>query len=336
MKKALHLLIASLLLLGCTSEEQAGGSYTFDSAGLTPLANLHLPVDYLYGSFDANDRFLVWGELYENEVFIYDLKEKSLVHQIAIPRGQGPGEMERLFNLTIDPDNNVFLLGANQPRVLHFNASKPEEIKDIRLPKIPARLTAAENELLAFNMHDPDILLLRFATDGSAYSVPARDTIDMQRDFQNVMLAAGDIAYHGEYMIFSTQYLPLHFIHNLKEDTFVGRIAYEDVTDVRDHNTVTGQDGAVLSLPPDSVDVLFHSATGVPGQSTRLYKILEGRGDRHGIYRRDRLYVYDWEDNDFVGRLDLPVAATEVTSNSTAAFIYSDEDFSVYRYVPEE
>jgi hypothetical protein len=321
--------------ISCTDEKQAAeDTPKISHTSLQELPDTGLESGFLHYGFSATDQYLAWVEFYEPRVFLYDLEAGKLIYTHDIEEGEGPGEIETVNALTID-NRWIYLFDQNRGRMLRLDINEPNNAETVSMPVRAFRADTFEDKLVVSTM-DENALLSRTQKDGSNANHIGEGELDLERDFKNVLLRNGFVTVVDNHAIFSTRYLPLHFVHDLSSDENVNRVEYETVRDIRNEGINSTGDGATTYVPPDSVDVLFHSAAGVPGQSTRLYKILEGRGDRHGRYRRDRLYVYDWEANDFVGRLELPVAATEVTSNSTAAFVYSDEDFTVYRYVQEE
>jgi hypothetical protein len=330
-------IVIGLLLAACGTEQQANEVGPGNEGTWEPLANLELSEYGRYASFDANDRYLAWIEVYENQVFVYDLNADSLAHQISIPRGEGPGEAEQVFSLAISPDNRIFITRPNDPRVLRLNASQFEGVETVQLAEIPARIKAAGHDLIALTLNAPGKLMVRLPTDGEREIALGRDELDIDDVFgPNPLLQAGYITASDEHAVFSAQYMPMHVVYTLDSNAYNRTITYEEVSDVRSNtSSAEREDGMRAVAPPSDVDLMLHDTAGVPNEPTRLAKLLEGEGGRNGSYTLDQLYLYDWTTNEFSAPITLPVKGKEVASNSSDLFLYSEENYTVYRHRPE-
>ncbi|MFO8233680.1 MAG: hypothetical protein R6U20_13605 [Longimonas sp.] len=329
--------IVTLLFAACSGEQQAKQSRAIPEGTWEPLPNLELSEYGLYASFDANDRYLAWIEMYENQVFVYDLNADSLAHQISIPREEGPGEAERIFSLAINPNNNVFITRPNDPRVPRLNATQFEGFETVQLAEIPARIKGIGDDLVALTLNVPDKLMVRLPTDGGPEIALGRDELDVDDVFgPNPFLQAGHITASDEHAVFSAQYMPMHVVYTLESNAHNQTITYEDVSDVRSNaSSAQSESGMRAVVPPGEVDLLLHNTAGVPSEPTRLAKLLEGEGGRNGSYSLDNLYIYDWTANEILNSIALPAKGKQVVSNSSDLFLYSEENYTVYRYLPE-
>lgn len=335
-RKVLTIMVG-LLLAACGTEQQANEVGPGNEGTWEPLPNLELSEYGLYASFDANDRYLAWVEMYENQVFVYDLNADTLAHQISIPRGEGPGEAEQIFSLAIGPDNRIFITRPNDPRVLRLNAAQFEGIETVQLAEIPARIKAAGHDLVALTLNAPDKLMVRLPTDGGREIALDGDELDIDDVFgPNPFLQAGHITTSDEHAVFSAQYMPMHVVYTLESNAHNQTITYEDVSDVRSNaSSAQSESGMRAVVPPGEVDLLLHNTAGVPNQSAQLAKLLEGEGGRNGSYSLDNLYIYDWTANEILNPIALPAKGKQVVSNSSNLFLYSEENYTVYRYMPE-
>ena len=337
LSRKILLIVVGLLLVACGTEQQDDEGGPGFEGTWEPLPNLELSEYGLYASFDANERYLAWIEMYENQVFVYDLNADTLAHQISIPRGEGPGEVERLFSLAINENNNIFLTRQNDPRVLRLSATDTEDVDMLQLAEIPARIKPTGEDLVALTLNAPDKLMARLPTDGGSATTLGGDDLDMDDVFgPNPFLQAGYITVSDKHAVFSAQYMPMHVVYTLESNEHNQTITYEDVTDVRSNaSSAQSQSGMQAVVPPGEVDLLLHNTAGVPNQSAQLAKLLEGEGGRNGSYSLDNLYIYDWTANEILNAIALPVTGKEVVSNSSDLFLYSEENHTVYHYVPD-
>ena len=78
LNRKILLIVVGLLLAACGTEQQDDEGGPGFEGTWEPLPNLELSEYGLYTSFDANERYLAWIEMYENQVFVYDLNADTL------------------------------------------------------------------------------------------------------------------------------------------------------------------------------------------------------------------------------------------------------------------
>ena len=327
-------LIIVCLLVGCQANQQAGDTVVaLDPDGLEILSGVELSTDAVYGRLSATNDYLVWMEMYENDVYVYDIDKRALVNIITIPRGQGPGEIEQLFSLTISELNEIYISGGpNQQRMLRVtNIDRDPMVNHIDLEAIPSLIGCCNGNAYSLNIQNPDIILNKINRENYEVEYINESIINVSSSFDNMILKSGEISCHRDELLYLPQFIPDIYVYDTNTDALSERKTYEDVGDMKGRGPFEGPDGAIIHLPPEEVDLRLHEAAGFPGEDHVLLLVLEGKGDRFGQFSTDRLYKYNWNTNEVVAYTELPAKASSVASNSNTVFVFSDEDYQIYR-----
>jgi len=323
------------LLFACQESQHTGDTVAaLDPYGFEILPGIELPVDGLYGRLSATDDYLIWIEMFDNKVYVYDLEAKEMANIISIPRGEGPGEIEQVFSLTISESNTIYIAGSpNQSRMLKISNIGSDFLFDhIKLSVIPSIVRYCGENIYSLNMHNASQIINEINFSNYSVRLFEENIINMESEFDNLMLKSGTLVCQKDLIFYFTQFIPDIYIYDLKERILTERKTYERVDDMRGRGPFEGPGGGIVHLPPEEVDLRLHEATGFPGDDSSLLLMLEGRGGRFGRYTKDRVYRYNWIENEIIAYTELPAMASSVASNSDTVFMFSDDDYNIYSF----
>lgn len=283
------------------------------------------------GAFSSTGDILAFFDYVSSSIYIYDIASDTLMPQVPIRRGEGPGERSNITGTSVTRKGEIHIYDVNSLRTVVLSPPYTGDTKDIRLPKrIATAVPLDESSYAGVDITSLDRHIFVFDTGAQDSVIHINENSEVYEDIfnGNIVLKSGELVSMGSRVLFSLTYQPMLLIYDGVERSFRKKISYER-SSLDDLEPIVGEDGRRIHLPPEEVDVLFKSFAPLPSSESEVVMLLRGEGDERR-YHDDVAYIYDFEREEFTGSFSLPGAAERIVANGDRLFIYIPDEGAVY------
>ena len=118
------------------------------------------------------------------------------------------------------------------------------------------------------------------------------------------------------------------YVFDAQTGRFQERIVFDPEAE-----TQVASEGAGNGAPkrPENSDVITHGVYAVPGQSEKVFLVLEGNGVG-GSYTMDHLYTFDLDQERFAEMYDTGIEVTQDAGTKDELYIFSEDTYNIYIY----
>lgn len=282
-----------------------------------------------YDGFEASGKYLIWYEIHNNVITIYDL-EKNEENTIKLKKGRGPNEFLGVMGIVMDNNEVLNVLDPTNIKFLrvHING---KYIGDATVPAglRPLRVAYKNGTLVVLDAVSPEAVFY-IIDDYNDYQPIVLTGMTVAEEFPSPFRKLGYMTVNENKLVHLLQYYPYLYVYDLKEKNLLKKIEF-DKSNISDDKPVATPDGAVMHAPPAKVDILSHGVVASPGQPDRILILAEGK-TKSRDYKLSNLYEYDLNKEKFVAVHELGVKAAKITANDGCIFVYSEEEQAVYQY----
>lgn len=327
MDKKMKILIVILHFMLVMSFEPLIAQVQLDSE-----VHLSLEKDFNNYSFTANEDYLVWRQGYTDVLFIQNLKDQT-VNELKPIKGRGPFEVQSLRGNAII-DSKLFLYDSNQMKILVYSMIEKEFVEEFVLGY---DRTMAGSRIIYLGSSADKLYGKGFSKDAVLFEVDlnekklnalpnTNDEVLLNDAMRNLFRFDMPVMANKEYFASFRRYEPQMFFYNFETEELVD---FEfDETKIK---TKFEKDQYGLSQAPGRVSVLFRDSFIHPNKNI-IYFLAEGSTEKIGNVSKNTIYRYD-----FVNKMYLePLVTTvenikHITTNGIDIFIYSEEEYLIYK-----
>lgn len=317
------ILLVLSLQLPTFSQEKANADLNISD----PEMLVELEPDYTYAGFTATNDLLAWFEIHTSTLYIHDL-ERGKTKEISLKEGRGPGELQTFTDLAII-DERIYIADIHNYKIIEVDISS-EKTDDITFNKSNNifRIISDDQFLYMIDGADPKVYLYSYNLEEKKIDEFSLSDSNMDENLSNVFLKDGSLVATQDFIHVVTKLEGN--IHTFGSD----KQSFEETTSF-DNTSVEvtrreASDGAQVTSPPAEVELTVEGAVTFPFAKDKIYILAEGETE-HMTYRRDELYEFDLEKKRFTNTIEVGTNVDDMTANDNYIFMYSEEDYTIYR-----
>lgn len=293
---------------------------------------LSLEKDFNNYSFSASEDYLVWRQGYTDIIFIQNLRDQTL-HELKPSEGRGPFEILNLRGIEII-DQQLVLYDISQLKILVYSLADEEFIEEFLLGSNQSMrgsriiyLGSSNNKLYGKGFSMEGVLFKVDLKEKNLRILPNTNDEGLMNDaIKNLYRFDMPAMANEGYFASIRQYEPEIFIYNF-ETKELSDFAFDE-TQIK---TKYRSDEFGFASLPEKISARFNDSFIHPNKNI-IYFVANGSTEKLGSLNKNTIYRYDFVNKKYLEPLVTTVENIKhITTNGINIFIYSEEEYLIYK-----
>lgn len=260
-----------------------------------------------YSKSDVNDTHLIFYNLTQKELSIYEFKSKKLI-SVTLVKGRGPGEITDIADLFLYK-NHIYLVDGNAFQFLKLDL-RGNNVTSIFNETNSFVDTTIKNDSTVFLYTVTDLVLGSFyhkidLTKSTLKTTPIhKEIVDNDKiNYRNAYAFEGRADVNDNHIVHVHKYQSKITIYPLDEDTKKYSFLYDQSIPIEESRYVTKDGQTAMSFPPSKLYILLNEIFIHPKEE-KVYINAYGKTENMK-YEYDKFVEYDFVNRKFTSSFEL-------------------------------